>query len=159
MLLVKSHKVSVLLLFLLTVLSGEAVTGEVATSPLRVESGYVREMPPGQRIAAGYMTLLNTSKSPVRVVAVKTTVADKAELHETLEVNGLMRMSRLDALTIPPGERVSLQQGGSHLMLLGVEQRLVVGGEVIITLCFDDGSEQQIRLPVKRDASGGHSHH
>jgi len=60
-------------------------------------------------------------------------VADHTHIHD----NGVMRMRQLPALDIPAGDTVTLQPGGLHLMLFGLQPPLPA--VLPLNLCFSDG--------------------
>jgi len=62
----------------------------------------------------------------------------------------MMRMRRLERIEIPAGETLSLEPGGLHLMLIGLKEDLQPGGQVDLTLTFDDGAQTQVQAPVRK---------
>jgi copper(I)-binding protein len=64
--------------------------------------------------------------------------------------DGMMQMRRVGKIELPAGATIGLQPGGLHVMLIGLQQKLVPGEEVPITLLFEDGSKQQIDVPVRK---------
>ena len=46
----------------------------------------------GTGVGVGYLTIKNGGDTPDRLVSVSTTLADKAEIHQTQMVDGVMRM-------------------------------------------------------------------
>jgi len=74
-----------------------------------------------------------------------------------------MRMRALpDGLPLPAGQRVDLQPGGYHLMLMDLKSPLAAGSKVPVTLRFKDdsgaASSQTIQLPVSSAAPTAHQH-
>ncbi|WP_346838745.1 copper chaperone PCu(A)C [Microbulbifer sp. SAOS-129_SWC] len=128
-----------------------------ATTALDV-SGYARETPPGATMSAAYLSLRNSGKAPRRLVAV--TLPDRdgaaAALHTTVVDDGINRMRPLAQLAIPAGATVAMAPGGVHLMLRGV--RLQAGEQLSLRLHFANGSERNIRVPVRGPQGGGHKH-
>ena len=97
---------------------------------------------------AGYFSLLNVSSSPVSLVAIKTSSYEKVEIHEMTHVNGLMKMAEIDSLDIAPGEKVTLEPGGKHLMLINPRKTIKAGGSVRLKLIFKSGKIQVIDIPI-----------
>jgi copper(I)-binding protein len=60
-------------------------------------------------------------------------------------------------LEIPAGGAVELKPGGLHLMLIGLKAPLSEGGNVPLTLVFDNGMRVDAALSV-RAMGGGHGH-
>lgn len=121
-------------------------------SSLIVANGWVRAAVGGQgAVSAAYMIIENRGEEDDRLVTVAADFAQAVELHEVKMENDVMQMSPVDGIDIPAGEEnaVTLQPGGYHVMLIGVEQDLEVGQAVVLTLSFDSGAEITLALPIK----------
>lgn len=114
-----------------------------------VESAYIRGLPPGQSVTAAFMTLRNDLDRDCHLVGASTPIAGSAEVHAHSHHGGTMSMRPVDALPIPAGEQVSLQPGGYHLMLFGLEQTLVDGDSHPLTLKFEDCPDIELNVPVR----------
>lgn len=112
---------------------------------------------------AAYVNAHNMSDMPVQITAlsVDEKVASRTEMHETLVENEMARMREIELpLSIPPGEALSMQPGGRHIMLLGLKQPLSKGQAFDLTLTFADGSEQTVTVKVdEQEEATDHSHH
>ena len=126
---------------------------------LVVSDGYVRGLPPGQANTAAFMTLGNAGDKPLRIIAVKTDAAAAAEIHESSNSNGMMRMQRLDELELEAGASVKLQPGGKHLMLLGLRQVLAEGNTVTLQFQLSSGQQFEASMPVRSVLTEHHHHH
>jgi len=115
---------------------------DASTTGIEFQDVWVRAMPPFQPNSAAYLTLINHRDTAIAIVGARSTVANKTELHTTKEVDGLMRMEKLDGLAVAPGERAELTPGGNHLMLLGLAFRPVPGDD--ITLCLQLSSDEEV---------------
>ena len=143
-------------LLLLSACGGSQPPAPTATG-LQVSEGWVRAMPPGSKVAAGYLELHNPGSKTLRVTALRSPVAASVEAHDMTMENGQMRM-RETALVLAPGERLALQPGGRHLMLMGVLQPLAEGQTVALMIELDDGTSQSLELPVKTWAPAADEH-
>jgi len=114
-----------------------------------VHDAYVRATPPGQRNAAAYFVLRNNAKSDVRLVSVKSDVAEVAEPHSHVMDEGMMKMRRVEYIDIPAEGETVLQPGGLHIMLMGLVKQLQPGEYVSLEFQFDNGQKQTMRVPVK----------
>ena len=63
--------------------------------------------------------------------------------------DGVMRMRRIAHVHLPPGETISLEPGGLHIMLFDLSAPLNPGDQVPITLTFSDGSNMAISAQVR----------
>lgn len=143
-----------------------ACGGSRASAPapagLQVSEGWVRATPPMAQVAAGYLQLHNPGKQTLRVTGLQSPHAGRVESHDMTVENGQMRM-RAAELVIAPGESLSLQPGGRHLMFLELGQPFAAGQSVPLTILTDDGRAQTVELPVRdaapEGAASGHDHH
>lgn len=126
-----------------------------------LDQGFVRAMPPGQKITAAYMSLRNISEQDVVVSGVSSDIAPRVEIHESYTREGMMAMRQLPLVTVPAGGRLVLAPGGVHLMLFNIGEQLKEGDQVNILVAYKNGASQQFSLPVKRQqmASSDHRHH
>ena len=96
--------------------------GSLAGEPsVKLSSAYYRLMPPGLDKTAAYLEIENESTTPAELVAVRSPQARAVEFHSIVEEGGQMRMRRLESLVIPASSALSLEPGGLHLMLFGVD--------------------------------------
>lgn len=132
----------------------------LSAAGLEVGDPYVRAVPPGQPNSAAFMTLRNTSAENHALVGAESPAAETVELHTHVDEGGMMRMRRIKRIDLPAGERVTLQPGALHVMLIGLKSELAPGQTVELTLIQDDGERLSIRAPVRPIApmhgSGGH---
>ena len=84
---------------------------------------------------AVFLTITDTG-TPDTLTGITTPVAAKADLHETINDHGVMKMRPVPSLTIEPGKPVTLAPGGYHIMLVGLKQALKQGDSFPVTLDF-----------------------
>ena len=93
--------------------------GEINLEKYSVEEPWVRSMPPGSKMTAAYFTVTNNSDEAIRIIAAGAAEFSSATLHESVVTDGVASMVEIPVLTILPGESVSLEPGGKHMMLMG----------------------------------------
>jgi copper(I)-binding protein len=103
------------------------------------------------------MTLMNQAASADRLVAVTTEAAANAELHQSVEENGVARMLPVDSLEIPAGGSVELKPGGYHIMLMGLKAPLKKGDVLMLQLKFEHAGMVEVMADVG-DVAEGHAH-
>ena len=110
--------------------------------------------------ADAFGELENSSGEDITVVAASTEVSPMIELHETVtDETGEMVMQPIDGGFVIPAEGTyALEPGGSHIMLMGLDQPIVAGEEVTFTLTFSDDSTVEFTAPVK-DYSGANENY
>ena len=132
-------------------------------APVQLHDAWVRAMPPGQTRTAAYLTVHNPGPDPVTIIGVRADVAGRTEMHNSLEVDGMMRMEPVAELPIAGGARVAFSPGGLHLMLLDLQRVPAVGERVRVCLEIAERPPACTSAPVKRDAGASgtdaHSHH
>ena len=98
--------------------------------------------------SAVYMNILNRGENDDRLIAVETSVSDVVEIHETNVVDDVMQMREIGVIDLPTGETAVLEQGGFHIMLMGLQQELYLGEAITLTLIFESGNQIVIAVPV-----------
>lgn len=109
------------------------------------------------RPAAGFVTVHNKSDHADRIVAARSPLADRVELHTHLMDDGVMRMRPVEAIDVPASGQVSLKPGGLHLMVFGLKKMLKKGEVLPITLVFEHAGEIDVEFTVG-GAAGGMDH-
>lgn len=124
----------------------------VLAHPLRAEieisEAWARATAPGMPMGAVYGLISNHGDKDVTLLSLKTDAARLAEIHESVEVNGMMRMREITPFVIPAGGAVRLQPGGKHIMLMGLKDALVEGESLTVRAEFDDGSDQPVSAVI-----------
>lgn len=129
-----------MLLFAAVLFGAGAVRAEVT-----VESAWLRETIGAGRTSAGYARIVNTGAAD-RLIAVSTPAAKTAEVHESREDNGMMRMLPVKALDIPAKGEAVLKPGGYHIMIMNAAP-LKRGETVELTFTFEKAGK--ITVPAK----------
>lgn len=128
----------------------------VLAEPVEVNKAVARETIAGSKVTAVYMDIQNNSDQNLKLLAVKTKVSKKAEIHQSSQVkchegndsHAMFKMRQLDNLEIPAHETLSLAPGGYHIMLIDLLQPLKQGDKVNLTLVFGDKSEKDVMALV-----------
>lgn len=115
---------------------------------LRAEDAWTLATP-GSGTAAVYLKLLNPTAEDDLLVSVSTPAAKVAEVHETLDEGGMMRMRAFpEGMPVPAGSTVVLEPGGKHIMLLALEKQLEPGQEVHLELHLEKAGTLAVTAPV-----------
>lgn len=143
------------LIALLTLTATAALAGGAVT----VNDPYVRAVPPGQPNSAAFMGLVNGTGAPRALVSGHSDAAEVVELHTHTMEDGMMKMRRVERISLPAGETVTLEPGGLHVMLIGLKHGLNPGDRIDLTLDLDDGGVLRVQAPVREVQAMGHDHH
>lgn len=134
--------------------------GETASGGAVISQPHAKATMPGAQVAAAYMQVQNTGKTPFTLVSASSPVCEKVELHTMSMEGGVMRMRQITGgVTVKPGQTVSFFPGGMHLMLMGLRQQLAAGTSIPVTLTFSGAPAQTIQFPVQAMGDGGHHNH
>ena len=103
----------------------------------------------GKYMTGSFMTLTNSTNEDRTLIGGISDSAGLIEIHEVID--GEMK-AMPDGLVVPANGSVKLRMGGYHVMLMELNNELIPGDEVSVTLKFDDGSEVSYTAPVKEIA-------
>ncbi|WP_105253708.1 copper chaperone PCu(A)C [Pseudoalteromonas sp. T1lg75] len=135
-----------------------------AQDGLMLSDAKVRQFLPAANSSVGYFALENHSERERILKAVELESIGRVEIHTHEHSDGMMKMRKLDSLTIGANSRVVLQPGGLHLMLFSPQQALSVDQTLKMTLIFADGERVNGQARVfslieqKRDSGSEHHH-
>ncbi len=100
-----------------------------------VTAPWARATAPNARAGGVFLTL--TDRGPAdRLLGAATPVAGVAEIHRTVNDNGVMKMLPIDGLDLVPGAAVEFKPGGLHIMLIDLKRQLKPGDSFPLTLTF-----------------------
>lgn len=109
---------------------------------------WIRLLPPTVMHTAAYVTIDNSSNKPDTLLNVTSTVVNSLSVHQTKNVDGMMKMLSADNLQIPAHGKIALAPGGYHIMLMGLESSLVENQEITMTFEFKNAGEIDVIFPV-----------
>lgn len=125
---------------------------------LRIADPWARATPGKARTGAAYVTISNRGETVDKVIALSTPAARKAELHAHQMQDNVMRMRRVGALEVRPGEPSIMRPGGLHIMLKGLRGPLRRGGSFDLTLTFERAGAVTVQVEVLGIGAMGPSH-
>lgn len=140
---------SILIVFL--ALAGCATIPPPSSAPagVTVQDAFARPAPAGG-MGGAFLTVVNASDIPDRLIGARANVAPTVELHETYDDNGVMKMRPVPGgFEVPAKGRLELKPGGKHLMFVGLASPLEEGKEVEITLVFEKAGEMTVKAPIR----------
>ena len=113
-------------------------TEQPAADEVTVTGAWVREPADGQTLAAGYGTVTNGSDDTITLIGASAPITATFEIHETsVSDEGTMSMSEKDGgFEIAAGESFTLEPGGPHVMMMGVDPA-EFSGPIDLTFLFD----------------------
>lgn len=146
---------------LAALLLGFVASSASADSDIQVKDVWVQTAPPGVKVMAAYLEVKNTGKQQQVLTGVSSPAFGKIEIHRSVIHGNMAHMEHQKELPVPPGTSVLLQQGGLHLMLMGVKKPLAAGDQVPMTFVFGNGAKISVSAIVrsgKMDDMEDHGH-
>lgn len=126
-------------------------SGLAAAEPqLAFEAAWVRALPPGMHMTAGFGTIGNPGGEAIELTAFSSPQFGDVSLHLSETVDGVSRMREVPSLRVEAGASVELKPGGYHLMLMQPAAPLQDGQSVTVTMTTADGREFHFEVPVER---------
>lgn len=124
---------------------------------IEVSAAWARPTIP-TRPGAGYFVLRNTGAEADVLLSASSERAEEVQMHTVEEQNGVMNMLRLESIEIAPGGEVTFRPSGHHLMFRGLDEPLVEGETVPVTMLFEKAGEIEVEFAVGREPPGGGTH-
>lgn len=133
---------------------------EYETGQLHIDHPWSRATPPGAPTGAVYFVVHNHGQQADRLLGADSPVAASAELHATINKDGMMGMRHMgQGAEIAPGGELRLEPQGSHLMLVGLKQPLIAAKKFPLILHFEKAGDVEVQVAVQDDAPDAHEHH
>jgi copper(I)-binding protein len=96
-----------------------------------------------------YLTIVNHDSVTVELVAVATALAASAEVHESMQHDGMSHMMPRASVAIGARDSLVMAPGGLHVMLNQLTRALAAGDSVPLTVRFSNGDSVLVRVPVR----------
>jgi copper(I)-binding protein len=124
------------------------------TGRINIADAWARPTIGDGKMTAAYMTIFNGSDTDDVLKSARTLKAKSVELHQTtMTPDGVMRMRKVEGgLPIDAGASVALAPGGSHFMLVGLEDALKAGEKLMLTLEFARAGSVDVAVPIRATA-------
>jgi len=97
---------------------------------------------------AAYVTINNVANTADTLLKVTSSAVNSLSVHQTKNVDGMMKMLSADNLQIPANGKIDLAPGGYHIMLMGLEKALAEHQEITMTFEFKNAGKIDIIFPV-----------
>ena len=111
---------------------------------------YIVKPSAGRDMTGGGM-LITATGGDFRLVSASSESANRVELHTMSMEDDVMRMRQVEGFDIADGETFSLEPGGPHLMLFGLEEGLQIGDETEMLFTFEDTDGEPVTLNYKAE--------
>ena len=128
--------------------SAESVFESVLLGNLTLSDFKARASIGAMKNSAAY-GMIEIKSGTDRLVSTTSSVAERVELHEHLNDNGVMRMREVEGgFKVSEDAPVMMKPGGYHIMLINLVNPLKAGSEIALGLTFASGQSVTIKVPV-----------
>lgn len=134
-----------------------AAAHDYTVGQIKIEQPWARPSLGQAPNSAAYARFTNTGETSDRLIAasVSSDVARAVELHTHINDNGVMRMRKVEGgIEIGAGETVTFEPGGLHIMLIGLQRKVVIDERLPMTLTFEAAGEVVIEAAVQMSHDG-----
>ncbi len=130
-------------------------------APLYVDKAWVQLNPNGQGPASGYFTIHGGGAGDAKLLRVTSEAAQRIEMHESVQQNGMMTMKAIDSVDVPAKSKVEFAPGGKHLMIFNINPAILESGKLTMIMMFSNGDRLIVDAAIQKpgqkagDATGG----
>jgi len=120
---------------------------------------WVRAMPTAARTGSGFMEIRNEGQTSDRLLAVRSDVAERIEIH-SMEMEGdVMKMREVEGgLEIPVGGSLILKPGGYHVMFFAPQTSFKQGENFPAKLVFEKAGSVEVMFHIEALGSKEEQH-
>ena len=141
---------TVVSLTLVLATAGTVFATEYKVGELTISDVWSRASPSVAKAGAVYMTITNNGAMMDMISGIKTSMAGKAMVHESKMVDGVMKMEHAMHVMIKPGEALTMEPGGFHVMLMKLTGELTDGTSFPLTIEFKNAGSVELTVNVKK---------
>lgn len=134
---------------LVILFTGTPAASDPQANKIMISSAWSRPTIGQHANGAVYLTIHNAGMADDKLTGARTDISKKAELHQTTNEGGVMRMRHLhDGLDVPARATVGFAPAGHHIMLIGLKAPLARGQTFLLTLLFEKAGAIEIPVTV-----------
>ncbi|MEM7730932.1 MAG: copper chaperone PCu(A)C [Pseudomonadota bacterium] len=122
---------------------------EFKVGDLLVDHPWARPNLPNRPTAA-YATIANQGAASDRLISAFSPSFGKAEFHNSVHEDGIMKMQMVEGIEIPPQGEATLAPGGYHIMLFDGGRQFEVGESFALELIFESAGTLEVTVKVKK---------
>jgi cytochrome oxidase Cu insertion factor (SCO1/SenC/PrrC family)/copper(I)-binding protein len=100
-------------------------------------------------VIAGFLCVQNERSEAIRIVSASSDSVERIEIHEITHEHGIVRMKKLRGVDVAANSTVCLQPEQTHMMLIGIDEKIHSGGDVLLELLSSDGEILHTVLPQR----------
>ena len=129
---------------------------------LEITKPSTNEARPGQTNLVVYIDkITNLTSKALSIVSVTSPIAEKVELHNMAVKDNIMKMEKVDRLTIPSKGSISLKKGnrnGYHIMLFNIKKK-ITRNNFPMSVYLSNGENVDFQVQILERPSPNHEDH
>jgi copper(I)-binding protein len=130
--------------------AGAHHVGEVVKAgDLLVSHAWTYEVAGMAHAADVYLTIENQGDAPDRLIAASVDFAKGIEIQAPVVENGVLKTATVQAVEIAPGQTLTFQPGGVHLVLQSVQRMFEHGQHFDLALTFEKAGSVEVEVEVE----------
>ena len=135
--------------FIVPILLAVTTSAFAQEGQIHVADAKARPTAPGGN-GAVYMIVMNHGTADDDLTGLSTPIADKAEIHRTVNADGVTQMDAVTDLPLKANTALVFAPGGLHVMLTGLKQPLKLGDSFPLTLTFTKAGAVAVTVSVQQ---------
>jgi copper(I)-binding protein len=96
-----------------------------------------------------YLTIENEGEAPDRLIAAAVDFAKGVEIQAPVVEDGVLKTATVQAVEIAPGQTLTFQPGGVHLVLQSVQRTFEHGQHFDLALTFEKAGTVEVEVEVE----------
>jgi periplasmic copper chaperone A len=121
----------------------------VAAGDLYVSHAWTYEVAAMAHAVDVYLTIDNEGEAPDRLIAAAVDFADEVEIQAPVVEDGVLKTATVQAVEIAPGQTLTFQPGGIHLVLQSVQRAFEHGQHFDLALTFEKGGTIEVEVEIE----------
>lgn len=139
------------------ILTAACLAAPALAEGIVVDDAFAIASRPEAPSGAAFMVIRNHGGPADRLIAVRSDVAARTELHSHAQgADGMMQMVHVtEGWLLPADGELALVRGGDHVMFMGLTVPFADGATFPLTLVFETAGEVVVAVEVDLDRLGG----
>ena len=106
-----------------------------------------------------YLTIDNEGEAPDRLIAAAVDFAAEVEIQAPVVEDGVLKTATVQTVEIAPGQTLTFQPGGVHLVLQSVQRSFRHGQHFDLVLTFEGAGAIEVEVEIEEPGhEGDHEH-
>jgi periplasmic copper chaperone A len=121
----------------------------VSASDLQVSHAWTFEVAAMAHAVDVYLTIDNEGDAPDRLIAASVDFAAEVEIQAPVVEDGVLKTATVQAVEIAPGQTLTFQPGGVHLVLQSVQRTFEHGQHFDLLLTFERAGAIEVEVEIE----------